>query len=171
MAKKSLLYSRRRRSQLRVFSFSSLFRGKSRLPCFWLIVEGNQDGGSLEFDEFRLRVSSIYFFSKETVNCSINFMIKIIRCFAIYCNLTSPEKIESFPSLRFFFFFFPIRKFNHKEEGYSYTGRLVEWTLLRSRLWRNRCTPVSRWPFVIATKVSAQVFKLCSIMNNNRVLM
>lgn len=63
----------------------------------------NQDGGSLEFDEFRLRVSSIYFFSKETVNCSINFMIKIIRC-AIYCNLTSPEKIESFPSLRFFFF-------------------------------------------------------------------
>lgn len=107
MAKKSLLYSRRRRSQLRVFSFSSLFRGKSRLPCFWLIVEGNQDGGSLEFDEFRLRVSSIYFFSKETVNCSINFMIKIIRCFAIYCNLTSPEKIESFPSrLRFFFFFF-----------------------------------------------------------------
>lgn len=106
MAKKSLLYSRRRRSQLRVFSFSSLFRGKSRLPCFWLIVEGNQDGGSLEFDEFRLRVSSIYFFSKETVNCSINFMIKIIRCFAIYCNLTSPEEIESFPSLRFFFFFF-----------------------------------------------------------------
>lgn len=66
----------------------------------------NQDGGSLEFDEFRLRVSSIYFFSKETVNCSINFMIKIIRC-AIYCNLTSPEKIESFPNrLRFFFFFF-----------------------------------------------------------------
>lgn len=106
MAKKSLLYSRRRRSQLRVFSFSSLFRGKSRLPCFWLIVEGNQDGGSLEFDEFRLRVSSIYFFSKETVNCSINFMIKIIRCFAIYCNLTSPEKIEISQSFTILFFFF-----------------------------------------------------------------
>lgn len=65
MAKKSLLYSRRRRSQLRVFSFSSLFRGKSRLPCFWLIVEGNQNGGSLEFDEFRLRVRYIFFPKKQ----------------------------------------------------------------------------------------------------------
>lgn len=40
-----------------------------------------------------------------------------------------------------------------------------EWK--RSRLSRNRCTLVSRWPFVIAVRVFVQVFKLCAIMNNS----
>lgn len=86
----------------------------------------------------------------------------------IYC-LTSPENEKI--STKFFSFFPHDSSKIQSQRNVIHTTRGFEGTLLRSRLSRNRCTPVSRWPFVIATKVSAQVFKLYSIMNNNRVLM